>query len=177
MYWRVSARAAWRSKTTHSRLSLRTPPKRLRKEALPSARRWRVRPQPPVPLPRTCKTWSIRPPSLPRLGLPDRRRRESSPQSRRKISRLRPSTSAEPAAPRKRRRRNQLRTRTKGGSGRNTLNPRNVPNRSPQIHRETVERFGSVAATALALGSFTEYFNRQYKARTPSFHPIFLPSS
>ena len=26
-------------------------------------------------------------------------------------------------------------------------------------------------------GSFTEYFNKHHNARTPSFHPIFLPSS
>ena len=54
-------------------------------------------------------------------------------------------------------------------------------NRPPQrqIHRATVERSGAGTACAAVriLGSLNEYFNRQYKARTPSFHPIFLPSS
>src|SRR5712671_1274632 len=48
-----------------------------------------------------------------------------------------------------------------------------------EIYRETFEGpgAGTACATAFALGSLREYFNRQYRARTPSFHPIFLPSS
>src|SRR5450755_2967106 len=47
---------------------------------------------------------------------------------------------------------------------------------------ETGERFelsvaGPADSTVLTLGSLNEYLSRQYNARTPSFQPIFLPSS
>jgi len=46
-------------------------------------------------------------------------------------------------------------------------------------HRGTVERSGDglSCGTTACLGSLTEYLTRQYRARKPSFHPIFLPSS
>src|SRR5208282_3613588 len=75
---------------------------------------------------------------------------------------------------------------------------RHPPQASSEIQRAAVERscslggtpgaaglaaiIGTVVSDALVLdslmvGSLREYFNRQYRARTPSFHPIFLPSS